>query len=411
MTRNHNQLTAKLLCLALSLFSTHSAQALILYSGDNSANQTAPDTARTDIFNSVGRVIDSSMTKGSAVHLRGKYLLTANHVGGLSYVTFDGTTLYARDTSFTPVTFGSVDMKLIKLVDDPGLADTQLFSGSTGDTPYFSKGHTVYTTATMVGWGRGRSPSDPDGLPTWDWGTDSTIAKRWGTNRIESATTLSYTFGQDYTYTALTTKLNASSGNDEVATAYYDSGSGLFIDDGGTWKLAGLTTVVSTNGSSTFSDSTGDTNYFVRITAYASDIEAAIPDTNTYSGWKIDHGLYGNDALDTADTDGDGISQLLEFAFLGDPNESDRSILPGSTLTQENGSTYLEISYTRTSASNGLTYTVKTTTDLTNWPTDSTGVDTPIVVGNGDGTETWTYRRTLAVSGANMAFMRVDVSL
>ena len=175
--------------------------------------------------------------------------------------------------------------------------------------------------------------------------------------------------------------------------------------------MAGLATLVSTDGLATFSTS-GDVNYFVRIENYASAIEAAIPDTETYSGWQTDHSLYGADANNTADTDNDGIGQLHEFAFGGDPNENDLSILPTHELVEDGGSIYLEITLTRPKDLQGITYTPQTTTDLSNWPSDSTGIvdDTPTAVDNGDGTETLTYRRSQAVAGADHAFIRIDVS-
>ncbi|MGB0409699.1 MAG: hypothetical protein ACPGIC_06850 [Opitutales bacterium] len=392
------------------LLSTTALQAVILYSGDNSANQTAPDTARTDVFHAVARVCDNGggNTRGSAVHIRGKYLLTANHVSLRSHVTFDGVTYWARDTSFTPITFASIDMKLFKLVDDPGLPGVQLYTG-TQETPYRSRGSWQYTTATLVGWGRGRDPADASG-PTWDWGNGTTHAKRWGENRIEASLSLSYPLGNlSYNYTALRTQLDDNAGNDEAASALYDSGSGIFVEDQGIWKLAGLTTAVQTSGSSTFA-SPGDQNYFVRITSYAADIEAAIPDTTTYAGWKLDHSLSG--APDDSDDDADGIELLLEFALGGDPTENDLSILPVQAFTEDSGSTYLELSLTRPDDLQGIIYTPQTTTDLSAWPTDSTGIadPSPTAVDNGDGTETLSYRRAQAVSGADKAFIRVDVS-
>ena len=103
--------------------------------------------------------------------------------------------------------------------------------------------------------------------------------------------------------------------------------------------MAGIATAVSTLGSSTFSVS-GDTNFFVRVSSYVDDIEAAIPDTSSYTGWQVDHGLYNGDALDANDTDNDGIRQLEEFAFGGDPNSQDISVLPNSSLVEDGGSNY-----------------------------------------------------------------------
>jgi hypothetical protein len=408
--RMHHPYTTRSICLCIFLLVNQQSSAVILYSGDNAANQTAPDASRTDIFNSIGRVCTSTGggARGSVVQLRGKYLLTANHVNvSLNYVTFDGSTYWARDTAFTPIKIGVTDMKLIKLKEDPNLQPVSLYTSLTSE---------VGVTATLVGWGVGRNstPSPAGRAVTWEWGNTATLKKRWGTNAIDTILTEnSPPFNIDYE--ALVTSLSTNTGDNEAAAAVYDSGSGLFIQNiqnGSTWELAGLTTLTSATGSSTFDVAgQGDLNLFVRISTYAADIEAAIPDIETYSGWKVDHILYGTDAEDSADTDDDGIGQLLEFAFGGDPHENDISILPRHGLTEDSGSTYLEISYTRPTFSNGLSYTVKTTTDLTSWPADSSGVGPAAIVNNGDGTQTETYRRTLAVESANEAFIRVDVSI
>ena len=392
--------------LIVLLLSTSALQGVILYSGDNTANQTTPDIQRIDIFNAVARVCDNGgdNTEGSAVHIRGKYLLTANHVFLRSHVTFDGLNYWARDVNFTPVTFTNIDMKLFKLVDDPGLPGVELYTG-TQEIPYRYKGAWQYTTATLVGWGRGRTLADPSG-PTWDWGDATTHAKRWGENRIEDSVSLIYT---SYSYIALKTQLDDDTGNNEAALALYDSGSGIFIDDQGTWKLAGLAAAVQTSGSSTFS-SPGDENYFVRISSYAADIEAAIPAINTYSGWKVDYGL--SDALDDSDDDADGIGLLLEFALGGDPTVANHSILPVQTIIEDSGNRYLGLNLTRPENLLGITYTPKTSDDLNTWPVDSMGImdAAPTPVSNGDGTETLTYQRLDPISASDNAFLRVSVS-
>lgn len=403
--------------LALILSSPLS-HAIILYSGDNSANLVAPDTARADVFDAVAKVCNSTGggTSGSAIHLQGKYMLTANHVSNRTHVTFDGSSFFIRDTTFTPVKIGNTDMKLFKLLEDPGLPDKSLYTDANGD---------VGSTATLIGWGRGRNPnvSDPDSTRTniWAWGSSSTELKRWGTNKIETSLNQTGPFGNYYE--VLVTTLNPYAGDDEASAAIYDSGSGLFVQDSGTWKLAGLTTYISSPttpqgtslNTSTFHrlSNSRDINYFVRISTYASQIEAAIPDISTYSGWKIDHGLYGNEAENESDTDSDGVEQLLEFALGGDPNTNDVSILPSLALVEHGGSTYLELTLTRPVGLQGITYTAQTTTNLSNWPSDSIGIDdpSPTPQDNADGTETLIYRRSLAQSEAAEAYMRINITV
>lgn len=407
--------------LALLLLGANVCHGVILYSGDNSANQSSPDSARTAIFSAVASVCDSvgGNRSGSAVNIRGKYMLTANHVSMRSHVTFDGATYWTRDTRFTPVTIGTTDLKLFKLEQDPGNEPIALQTEDDGDDVSYTTGFgpnrtTHAVVGTLVGWGKGTSENGSgfvDGNDhTWTWA--SHYAKRWGTNQIESAVSVENIEDYNYTYTGLSIQLETNAGANEAGLALHDSGSGLFVENDGVWRLAGIATLVETSGASTFSATDGDLNYFVRIRSVADAIEAAIPDTTTYTGWAIDHSLYDTDADETADIDQDGLSQLEEFALGGDPNANDLNRHPTTALVEDTGSSYLEISLTRPKNLQGISYTAQTTTDLNDWPSDSSGIvnATPSPVDNGDGTETLTYRRSQAISESNSAFMRIQLS-
>jgi hypothetical protein len=321
----NNSETAKniFFCLVACLLFSSTAQAIILYSGDNDANLTAPDTAREAAFNSVAKITNADGTGivGSATHVKDKYMLTAEHViykdvtPRRTHVTFDGITYWAIDLNFLPIQIGTADLVLFKLIENPNLPETPLYS-STNER---------FKTGTLIGWGYGRDTEQVNQTGTtrtWNWGTGPTIKKRWGTNRIE-ATGNANIGGQIYDY--MLTQLNSSQDNDEAAFAYYDSGSGLFVSNSGTWQLAGITTAVSTFGSSTFAQFSGsqDANYFVRISQYRQTILNNIPDTSTYSGWTIDQSLYGTDAETTADPDADGLDNQTEFSLGTNPNLAD----------------------------------------------------------------------------------------
>ena len=304
---------------------TSSAKAIILYSGDNTNNLTAPDTARTDIFNSVAKITNENGTGiiGSAVHIKDKYLLTAEHVlyknttPRRTHVSFDGTKYFAIDLNFLPIQIDTADLVLFKLIENPNLPETQLYTST----------NELNKTGTLIGWGYGRDSNQVDQTSTtrtWTWGIGSTINKRWGTNQIANTGNADIS-GNIYDF--LQTRLNSNQGASEAAFAYYDSGSGLYILNSGTWKLAGITTAVTTFGSSTFANFTGsqDSNYFVRVSQYQQNILNNIPDTSTYSGWAIDNSLYGTDAETTADPDGDGLDNQTEFNLGSDPNDNDTS--------------------------------------------------------------------------------------
>lgn len=387
-------------CLSLCLWQP--IYALIFPSGDNIKNKAAPDAARTDIFNAIGRSMNTGNGSGSAVYLGGKYVLTANHVNLLSNISFDGSTLYKIDSAFGKRQIGDKDLKIIKLEKVPtGLVGVTL-NTATQETNKIG---------TLVGWGRGRSPSDTDGSNGWTWGNSATEDKRWGENKIAGTGIFQAYSDPNNTYTntpVLITVLNNNTDDDEAAAAYLDSGGGIFAKFGTQWRLVGLT--ILSSDPSNFNNS--DQNFFVRISSYASAIEALIPDPSILSDWKVDHSLYNADADNTADTDFDGIGQLLEFALGGDPDANDISILPTHALAEDGGSSYLELTVTRPKDLQGITYTPITTTDLTSWPSGSTGIvdDTPTPTDNGDGTETLIYRRSQAVSGVDQAFIRIEAS-
>ena len=137
------------------------------------------------------------------------------------------------------------------------------------------------------------------------------------------------------------------------------------------------------------------------------------PDQSQYEGWKIFHGLSGYDALDDADTDFDGIGQLIEFAIGGDPNGNNLGILPSLSLVEDGGSTYLELTLERPVGLQGISYMPKTTTSLTSWPNDSNGIvnPSPQPIDSGNGMEKLVYRRSQSVSNMDQAFIRVEVGV
>ena len=314
-----------LYCLLFSITLSSTTHAIILYSGENNANLTAPDTAREAVFNSVAKVSNEDGTSivGSAVLIKGKYLLTAEHViykdvtPRRSYVTFDGIEYKAIDLDFLPIQIGSADLVLFKLIENPDLPDTPMYSSS----------NERFRTGTLIGWGEGRDSNQANQTGTnrnWNWEDGSNTVKRWGTNRIENT---GYTSIVSNTYHYMRTQLDSGQGNNEAAFADYDSGSGLFVSNSGTWQLAGITTAVSANtpNTSRFSSSTPDSNYFVRISQYRQTILSNIPDTSTYAGWAIDQSLYGSDAEATADPDQDGLDNQTEFNLGTNPNNADTS--------------------------------------------------------------------------------------
>lgn len=72
-------------------------------------------------------------------------------------------------------------------------------------------------------------------------------------------------------------------------------------------------------------------------------------------------------ALD--DPDGDGTSNLLEYALGGNPLVADAAMLPVGSTATSNGASFLTLAFTR--AASDIDYTVEVTNDLTAWSTGS----------------------------------------
>lgn len=116
----------------------------------------------------------------------------------------------------------------------------------------------------------------------------------------------------------------------------------------------------------------------------------------------------------TEDTDGDGVPDLLEYAFGGDLSAPNVQGQPAATLAinPADGLTYLTFTYRRRVQPEELTYHVETTTDLREWSEVVTPEEVSIV-DTGDGvTQTVTIRLHPAIeAGEPMQFVRLRVSL
>ncbi len=133
-----------------------------------------------------------------------------------------------------------------------------------------------------------------------------------------------------------------------------------------------------------------------------------------FDSWASAHSLSGANAALTADPDGDGLSNLAEYAFGRDPNAADLGALAQTQIVTSGGIKYFAISYARPTGVNtatDITYTPQRTTDIL---TPGSWASADLVVQSispGPGAlETVTVRSTHPISTLTKEFLRVSVS-
>lgn len=237
--------------LGLLLGMVIDAQAIIFYSAGNEHNTTDPGGGLP--WQNVVEVRSSSGITGSGVYLGNRYVLTAAHV-------FDPQTVKISDNYFTlepavSIQIGAADMKLLRLQSDPGLGNIFLNTVAGND----------FGGAYLVGYGVGRSSSSLLSSSPISWGDASTATKRWGTNSVDG-------FGSLSGSSVLRTQFNTNAGPNEAALTLYDSGSALLRQIGIDWFLVGLGVVAPspTPAYPSSEESSGNENFFVRISSYAT---------------------------------------------------------------------------------------------------------------------------------------------
>lgn len=120
----------------------------------------------------------------------------------------------------------------------------------------------------------------------------------------------------------------------------------------------------------------------------------------------LDAGISGN----SADPDGDGMDNLLEYALVGDPINPDVRLLPELvTVTDLGGVEYLGLRYRTRIGADDITYSLQSSVDLATWlpVNDSVSVESS---DNGDGSQTVTMRLDQGINEDDRRFLRLQVS-
>lgn len=262
------------------------ASALILYGyGNGDSLITSAPTGASDPWSAVGRLTNASgtLTEASGIYLGNGYVLTAQHVstGSVTNVQFStGGPSYAIDTTYGfQQVAANVDLKVFRLQDtNPvGVTPVNLWTDPTN----------FGGSSLLIGWGNGRNPSVATQTASVAWGADSTAAKRWARNSIDSAANGStdvapYTNDILYSSTGLPANIGSPTADEllEGSLTVHDSGGGVFQNISGTWYLVGVMEATTSGGTTTFG---ADTDIYVRVNSYADEIQSliAIPEPST----------------------------------------------------------------------------------------------------------------------------------
>ncbi|HEX4084998.1 MAG TPA: choice-of-anchor tandem repeat GloVer-containing protein [Chthoniobacteraceae bacterium] len=113
---------------------------------------------------------------------------------------------------------------------------------------------------------------------------------------------------------------------------------------------------------------------------------------------------------DNAEPAGDGIANLLKYAFNVDPFVSGLSALPEQGFIASGGSNYLTLTYTQSINASDLSYTPQVSTDLRAWVSGASSIGTVSVTPNRDGVTETVVVQDLAPAGSGPQFMRLQVT-
>ena len=244
--------------LAACLMMPCSVKAVLFYdTSDPSHNTTAP----TSTFANSGWQYEGLYGTFLGTMIGSQYFITAQHIGpqGGSFVSkgvFNGGTdvTYHVDTSVNGGIgywdIAGTDFRVFK-ISETFSQWAQLYQGNS------EIGATIVTMG--MGGPRGSDVMVDTGLGPQLKGwklTGGGATARWGTNQISDVVPDSLS----PVGSLLAAEFNALPGTDEAFLSSGDSGGGVFINDGGTWKLAGVNYAVE--GPFDTNNTTGDSSDF-----------------------------------------------------------------------------------------------------------------------------------------------------
>ena len=325
---------------------------ILLGTGDPDANTTAP----TGALASSGWQYQGTFGAFLGTAIAPQFFMTAQHVAGASPAFIYNGTSY----------------NLVQLYNDP-FSDLSIWQVS-GVLPSFAP---IYagsneTGQPLVVFGRGTQRGGEvlknGQLRGWFWGGGDG-RQRWGENAVSAIVN-----GGPLNEFVYSTFDLSGTGN-EAHLSSGDSGGAVFINEGGIWKLAGINYAVD---GPFFTDASGGGGFFGALFDARDFYYQASDNPPTYTlitgKAPVPSGFYASrisskrgwiySVIDpNGDIDGDGISNLLDYArSLNAPAPAG----PGSpTVAKEGGA--LAMTFRRLARGDSLVYTVERSENLKTW--------------------------------------------
>jgi hypothetical protein len=110
---------------------------------------------------------------------------------------------------------------------------------------------------------------------------------------------------------------------------------------------------------------------------------------------------------DAADPDGDGIPNLVEFAFNLNPRTVSQPAWPRAFVQNVSGQDFFFVQYIQRNAPAGIQYILQTSTDMRSWNSAEAAVDS--ATDNDDGTSLVTVHLLSSVGDTSRQFLRVTI--